>query len=225
MDLFSQSSLICVPCFLFRRDHWAGLWKGNQSRNWQCGEAARGTWHWCSCTWRTWGGCLTFCSCTYCVTRVLASDGNDICNFHFCFLRWQSALSRHYLVGVQMCKLKTPYADVYFLCLLQRNDMVEYFGKQLEGFCFSSNGWVQSYDSWCVKPPIIFGDVSRPKAKTVFWSQYAQSVTTCPMKGMLTGPVTILNWSFVRNELVWRTPLRFVTLFIMHTIWRLEEHL
>jgi 5-methyltetrahydropteroyltriglutamate--homocysteine methyltransferase len=129
------------------------------------------------------------------------------------------------LVGVQMCKLKTPYADVYFLCLLQRNDMVEYFGKQLEGFCFSSNGWVQSYDSWCVKPPIIFGDVSRPKAKTVFWSQYAQSVTTCPMKGMLTGPVTILNWSFVRNELVWRTPLRFVTLFIMHTIWRLEEHL
>ncbi|CAM6036119.1 unnamed protein product [Sphagnum compactum] len=82
----------------------------------------------------------------------------------------------------------------------ERNDMVEYFGEQLEGFCFSANGWVQSYGSRCVKPPIIFGDVSRPKAMTVFWSQYAQSVTKRPMKGMLTGPVTILNWSFVRND-------------------------
>ncbi|CAM6017462.1 unnamed protein product [Sphagnum balticum] len=82
----------------------------------------------------------------------------------------------------------------------ERNDMVEYFGEQLEGFCFSANGWVQSYGSRCVKPPIIFGDVSRPKAMTVFWSQYAQSVTKHPMKGMLTGPVTILNWSFVRND-------------------------
>jgi 5-methyltetrahydropteroyltriglutamate--homocysteine methyltransferase len=86
------------------------------------------------------------------------------------------------------------------LFLMQRNDMVEYFGEQLEGFCFSANGWVQSYGSRCVKPPIIFGDVSRPKAMTVFWSQYAQSVTKRPMKGMLTGPVTILNWSFVRND-------------------------
>ena len=78
--------------------------------------------------------------------------------------------------------------------------MVEYFGEQLSGFAFTENGWVQSYGSRCVKPPIIYGDVSRPNAMTVFWSTYAQSLTARPMKGMLTGPVTILNWSFVRND-------------------------
>ncbi|KAK7377855.1 hypothetical protein VNO80_03288 [Phaseolus coccineus] len=82
----------------------------------------------------------------------------------------------------------------------ERNDMVEYFGEQLSGFAFTVNGWVQSYGSRCVKPPIIYGDVSRPKAMTVFWSSLAQSFTKRPMKGMLTGPVTILNWSFVRND-------------------------
>ncbi|KAM7272911.1 hypothetical protein ACFE04_027575 [Oxalis oulophora] len=82
----------------------------------------------------------------------------------------------------------------------ERNDMVEYFGEQLSGFAFSANGWVQSYGSRCVKPPIIYGDVSRPKPMTVFWSSTAQSMTSRPMKGMLTGPVTILNWSFVRND-------------------------
>lgn len=82
----------------------------------------------------------------------------------------------------------------------ERNDMVEYFGEQLEGFVFTANGWVQSYGSRCVKPPIIYGDVSRPKPMTVLWSQYAQSLTDKPMKGMLTGPVTILNWSFVRDD-------------------------
>ncbi|MHB1678021.1 MAG: 5-methyltetrahydropteroyltriglutamate--homocysteine S-methyltransferase [Sulfuriferula sp.] len=82
----------------------------------------------------------------------------------------------------------------------ERNDMVEYFGEQLAGFAFSQNGWVQSYGSRCVKPPIIFGDVSRPQAMTVAWSSYAQSLTSLPMKGMLTGPVTILQWSFVRND-------------------------
>ncbi|XP_012066300.1 5-methyltetrahydropteroyltriglutamate--homocysteine methyltransferase [Jatropha curcas] len=82
----------------------------------------------------------------------------------------------------------------------ERNDMVEYFGEQLSGFAFTANGWVQSYGSRCVKPPIIYGDVSRPKAMTVFWSTMAQSLTKRPMKGMLTGPVTILNWSFVRND-------------------------
>lgn len=82
----------------------------------------------------------------------------------------------------------------------ERNDMVEYFGEQLEGFLFTANGWVQSYGSRCVKPPIIYGDVSRPKPMTVRWSQYAQSLTGKPMKGMLTGPVTILNWSFVRDD-------------------------
>ncbi|OHU83914.1 5-methyltetrahydropteroyltriglutamate--homocysteine S-methyltransferase [Helicobacter sp. CLO-3] len=83
----------------------------------------------------------------------------------------------------------------------ERNDMVEYFGEQMEGFVFSANGWVQSYGSRCVKPPIIFGDVSRPKAMTLEWSKYAQSLTQKIMKGMLTGPVTILNWSFVRDDL------------------------
>ncbi|VFQ64224.1 unnamed protein product [Cuscuta campestris] len=82
----------------------------------------------------------------------------------------------------------------------ERNDMVEYFGEQLSGFAFTANGWVQSYGSRCVKPPIIYGDVSRPNPMTVFWSSTAQGMTKRPMKGMLTGPVTILNWSFVRND-------------------------
>jgi len=82
----------------------------------------------------------------------------------------------------------------------ERNDMVEYFGEQLDGFTFTQNGWVQSYGSRCVKPPIIYGDVSRPQAMTVKWSAYAQSLTKKWMKGMLTGPVTILQWSFVRND-------------------------
>lgn len=82
----------------------------------------------------------------------------------------------------------------------ERNDMVEYFGEQLDGFVFTSNGWVQSYGSRCVKPPIIFGDVSRPAPMTVRWSSYAQSLTDRWVKGMLTGPVTILQWSFVRND-------------------------
>jgi len=82
----------------------------------------------------------------------------------------------------------------------ERNDMVEYFGEQLEGYAFSELGWVQSYGSRCVKPPILFGDISRPKPMTVEWIRYAQSLTDRPMKGMLTGPVTIVNWSFVRDD-------------------------
>lgn len=82
----------------------------------------------------------------------------------------------------------------------ERNDMVEYFGEQLAGFAFTRHGWVQSYGSRYVKPPLIFGDVSRPTPMTVAWSKYAQSLTQRPMKGMLTGPVTILQWSFVRDD-------------------------
>jgi 5-methyltetrahydropteroyltriglutamate--homocysteine methyltransferase len=82
----------------------------------------------------------------------------------------------------------------------ERNDMVEYFGEQLDGYAFSQFGWVQSYGSRCVKPPILFGDISRPHAMTVEWTTYAQSRTNKPMKGMLTGPVTLLNWSFVRDD-------------------------
>jgi len=83
----------------------------------------------------------------------------------------------------------------------ERNDMVEYFGEQLQGFAFTEYGWVQSYGSRCVKPPIIYGDISRPHPMTVEWAQYAQSLTGKPMKGMLTGPITILQWSFVRNDI------------------------
>jgi len=83
----------------------------------------------------------------------------------------------------------------------ERNDMVEYFGEQLDGYGFSQNGWVQSYGSRCVKPPFIYGDISRPKPMTVEWMTYAQSKTSKIMKGMLTGPVTILNWSFVRDDM------------------------
>ena len=82
----------------------------------------------------------------------------------------------------------------------ERNDMVEYFGEQLAGFAFTTIGWVQSYGSRYVRPPVLFGDVSRPSPMTVEWWQYAQSLTRKPMKAMLTGPVTILNWSFVRDE-------------------------
>ena len=82
----------------------------------------------------------------------------------------------------------------------ERNDMVEYFGSQLDGYAFSEFGWVQSYGSRCVKPPIIFGDINRPNTMTVDWIRYAQSLTQRPVKGMLTGPVTMLNWSFVRDD-------------------------
>jgi 5-methyltetrahydropteroyltriglutamate--homocysteine methyltransferase len=82
----------------------------------------------------------------------------------------------------------------------ERNDMVQYFGEQLEGFAFTRNGWVQSYGSRYVRPPVIFGDVSRPEPMTVRWATYAQSLSEKPVKGMLTGPVTILNWSFVRDD-------------------------
>ena len=82
----------------------------------------------------------------------------------------------------------------------ERNDMVEYFGEQLLGYTFTANGWVQSYGSRCVKPPVIYGDVYRPEPMTVDWTSYAQTLTDKPMKGMLTGPVTMLQWSFVRDD-------------------------
>jgi 5-methyltetrahydropteroyltriglutamate--homocysteine methyltransferase len=90
--------------------------------------------------------------------------------------------------------------DVFVHGEAERNDMVEYFGEQLAGYAFTQFGWVQSYGSRCVKPPILFGDIRRPKAMTLEWIKYAQSLTDKPMKGMLTGPVTILNWSFVRDD-------------------------
>ncbi|TCS37093.1 5-methyltetrahydropteroyltriglutamate--homocysteine S-methyltransferase [Reinekea marinisedimentorum] len=105
----------------------------------------------------------------------------------------------------------------------ERNDMVEYFGEQLEGFVFSRFGWVQSYGSRCVKPPILFGDVRRPKPITVDWARYAQSLTNKPMKGMLTGPVTILNWSFVRDDQPRSQTCRQLALAIRDEVQDLEK--
>ncbi len=105
----------------------------------------------------------------------------------------------------------------------ERNDMVEYFGEQLEGFVFTKNGWVQSYGARCVKPPVIFGDVSRAKPMTVAWSTYAQSLTKLPMKGMLTGPVTILQWSFVRDDQPRSETCRQIALAIRDEVADLEK--
>ena len=105
----------------------------------------------------------------------------------------------------------------------ERNDMVEYFGEQLQGYAFSQFGWVQSYGSRCVKPPILFGDISRPKAMTVEWIKFAQSQTLKIMKGMLTGPVTILNWSFVRDDQPRSTSCAQLALVIRQEVLDLEK--
>lgn len=105
----------------------------------------------------------------------------------------------------------------------ERNDMVEYFGEQLAGFAFTQNGWVQSYGSRCVKPPVIYGDVHRPQPMTVYWSQYAQSLTQKWVKGMLTGPVTILQWSFVRDDQPRSTTCKQIALAIRDEVNDLEK--
>jgi 5-methyltetrahydropteroyltriglutamate--homocysteine methyltransferase len=105
----------------------------------------------------------------------------------------------------------------------ERNDMVEYFGENLDGFAFTENGWVQSYGSRCVKPPIIFGDVARRGPMTVEWARYAQSLTKRPMKGMLTGPVTILQWSFVRDDQARRETCWQIALAIRDEVVDLEK--
>lgn len=105
----------------------------------------------------------------------------------------------------------------------ERNDMVEYFGEQLDGYAFTQFGWVQSYGSRCVKPPILFGDISRPKAMTVEWIKYAQSLTDKPMKGMLTGPVTMLNWSFVRDDQPRSVSCKQLALAIREEVLDLEK--
>jgi 5-methyltetrahydropteroyltriglutamate--homocysteine methyltransferase len=105
----------------------------------------------------------------------------------------------------------------------ERNDMVEYFGEQLSGFAFTQNGWVQSYGSRCVKPPVIFGDVSRPRPMTVEWAVYAQSLTKKVMKGMLTGPITILQWSFVRDDQPRSVTSRQIALAIRDEVADLER--
>ena len=104
----------------------------------------------------------------------------------------------------------------------ERNDMVQYFGEQLSGFAFTKYAWVQSYGSRYVRPPIIFGDVSRPEPMTVAWWKYAQSLTDKPVKGMLTGPVTILNWSFVRDDIPRAATCRQIALAIRDEVSDLE---
>ncbi|MGC6248367.1 5-methyltetrahydropteroyltriglutamate--homocysteine S-methyltransferase [Bisgaard Taxon 45] len=105
----------------------------------------------------------------------------------------------------------------------ERNDMVEYFGELLDGFAFTKFGWVQSYGSRCVKPPVIYGDVVRPEPMTVRWSQYAQSLTKKVMKGMLTGPVTILQWSFVRNDIPRSTVCKQIGVALSDEVLDLEK--
>ena len=113
--------------------------------------------------------------------------------------------------------------DVFVHGEAERNDMVEYFGEQLEGYVFTQFGWVQSYGSRCVKPPVLFGDISRPKPMTVAWTRYAQSLTDKPMKGMLTGPVTILNWSFVRDDQPRSVSCKQLALAIRQEVLDLEQ--
>ncbi len=104
----------------------------------------------------------------------------------------------------------------------ERNDMVKYFGEQLDGFAFTRHGWVQSYGSRCVAPPIIWGDVARPRPMTVRWARHAQSLTARPVKGMLTGPVTMLQWSFVRDDLPRETVCRQIALALRDEVADLE---
>ena len=104
----------------------------------------------------------------------------------------------------------------------ERNDMVEYFGEQLDGYLFTRLGWVQSYGSRCVKPPVIVGDVKRPAPMTVRWSRFAQALTSKPMKGMLTGPVTMLQWSFVRDDLPRESVCRQIALALRDEVHDLE---
>ena len=111
---------------------------------------------------------------------------------------YRAAMQREIELAVR--KQEALGLDVLVHGEAERNDMVEYFGEQLAGFAFTANGWVQSYGSRCVKPPVLFGDVSRPQAMTVDWTTFAQGLTDKPMKGMLTGPITILQWSFVRDD-------------------------
>lgn len=105
----------------------------------------------------------------------------------------------------------------------ERNDMVEYFGEHLDGFVFTQNGWVQSYGSRCVKPPVIIGDISRPEAITVEWAKYAQSLTDKPVKGMLTGPVTILCWSFPREDVSRETIAKQIALALRDEVEDLKK--
>jgi len=129
----------------------------------------------------------------------------------------------HSAIALSVCEQEELGLDVLVHGEAERNDMVEYFGEQLEGYAFSQFGWVQSYGSRCVKPPIVFGDISRPSPMTVEWIRHAQSLTDKPMKGMLTGPVTMLNWSFVRDDQPRSVTCRQLALAIREEVLDLER--
>ena len=137
--------------------------------------------------------------------------------------------SHHYRTGISehirqaIAEQERLGLDVLVHGEAERNDMVEYFGEQLDGFAFTLNGWVQSYGSRCVKPPIIIGDISRPQPVTVEWATYAQSLTDKPVKGMLTGPVTILCWSFPREDVSRETIARQIALALRDEVADLEN--
>lgn len=137
--------------------------------------------------------------------------------------------SNHYRTGIAghikqaIAEQERLGLDVLVHGEAERNDMVEYFGENLDGFAFTQNGWVQSYGSRCVKPPVIIGDVSRPAAITVEWAKYAQSLTQKPVKGMLTGPVTILCWSFPREDVSRETIAKQIALALRDEVEDLEK--
>lgn len=126
-------------------------------------------------------------------------------------------------IAYAICQQEKIGLDVLVHGEAERNDMVEYFGEQLTGFVFTKNGWVQSFGTRCVKPPIIVGDVSRPQDMTVFWSTYAQSLTQKPVKGMLTGPVTILCWSFEREDMDKESMCKQIALALREEVGALEK--
>ena len=132
------------------------------------------------------------------------------------FLKRETSLAIKFQENIDM--------DVLVHGEFERNDMVEYFGEQLQGFIFTKFGWVQSYGSRCVKPPIIFGDIKRIKPMTVFWSKYAQSLTKKLVKGMLTGPVTILQWSFVRDDQPREITCKQISLALLDEVLDLEKN-
>jgi 5-methyltetrahydropteroyltriglutamate--homocysteine methyltransferase len=134
---------------------------------------------------------------------------------------YEAEMKRHIARAVQ--EQEALGLDVLVHGEAERNDMVEYFGERLRGYAFTQGGWVQSYGSRCVKPPILYGDISRPQAMTVDWALYAQSLTRKPMKGMLTGPVTMLNWSFVRDDQPRSVTCRQLALAIRAEVLDLER--
>ncbi|MBC5789249.1 5-methyltetrahydropteroyltriglutamate--homocysteine S-methyltransferase [Providencia sp. JUb39] len=136
-------------------------------------------------------------------------------------LNYRTSISEHIKQAIKEQELLD--IDVLVHGEAERNDMVEYFGEHFDGYVFTQNGWVQSYGSRCVKPPVIIGDISRPEAITVEWAKYAQSLTGKPVKGMLTGPVTILCWSFPREDVSRETIAKQIALALRDEVDDLQK--